>query len=181
MSGSIVGRRYAKALLSLAGSNENIEKIGEQLKDFADLFEENLDLRNLILDPKISKENRIAVIGDLATKMSCHDLVNKYCRYLTARNRFDIIADISSAYHALASSKLGKATAKIVVAEKLAPKNEKRLQKQLAAYTGKKITLAVEVDASILGGAITSIDSLVLDGSIKNKLNLIRETLSKGK
>jgi len=67
------------------------------------------------------------------------------------------------------------------VAEKLSQKEKKLLQKQLAEYTGKKITLTVEVDASILGGAITSIDSLVLDGSIKNKLNLIRETISKGK
>ena len=120
-------------------------------------------------------------IDKLTKKMSCHDLVNTYCRYLTARNRFDIIADISSAYHALANAKLGKATAKIVVAEKLSPNEQKTLQKQLESYTGKKITLTVEVDTSILGGAITSIDSLVLDGSIKNKLNLIRETISKGK
>ncbi|MBU2645677.1 ATP synthase F1 subunit delta [bacterium] len=181
MTGGIVGRRYAKALLNLAGSDKKIEEIGEQLLEVSNLYQENMGLRNIMLDPNISKEKRISIIGELTQKMECQELVTKYCRYLTARNRFDIIADISSAYHALASQILGKATAKVVVAQKLSNKEEKNLQKQLTAYTGKKITLIVEVDSSILGGAITSIESLVLDGSIKNKLNLIRETISKGK
>jgi F-type H+-transporting ATPase subunit delta len=181
MTGGIVGRRYGKALLNLAGSDKKIEEIGEQLLEVANLFQENTGLRSIMLDPKISKEKRIAVIGELTKKMECQELVIKYCRYLTDRNRFEIIADISSAYNALASTRLGKATANIVVAEKLSQKEEKQLQTQLAAYTGKKITMTVDVDSSILGGAITSIDSLVLDGRIKNKLNLIRETISKGK
>lgn len=181
MAGSIVGRRYAKALLNLAGSNQNIEKVGEQLMEIADLFQENTGLRSIMLDPNISKEKRSSVIGNLVDKMACQELLSKYCRYLTARNRFDIIADISAAYNALASEKLGKATANVVVAETLSSKVQEHLKKHLADYTGKEITLAVEVDPTILGGAITSINSLVLDGSIKNKLNLIRETISKGK
>ncbi len=181
MTGGVVGRRYAKALLNLAGSDKNIGEIGEQLMEVANMFQENTGLRSIMLDPKISKEKRIAVIGELTKKMECQELVNRYCRYLTDRNRFDIIADISSAYDGLASKKLGKATAYVVVAEELSQKEQNLLQKQLAEYTGKKITLSVEVDTAILGGVITSIDSLVLDGSIKNKLNLIRETISKGK
>lgn len=180
MTGGIVGRRYAKALLNLAGSNKNIEEIGAQISEVAELFQEDAGLKSIMLDPNISKENRMAVIGQLTEKMECQAIVTKYCRYLTARNRFDIIADISSAFNTLASEKLGKANASVVVAKELTKKEETNLQKQLSTYTGKKISLTVEVDPSILGGAITSIDSLVLDGSIKNKLNLIRETISKG-
>lgn len=180
MSGGIVGRRYAKALLNLAGNSKNIESVGTQISEVAELFQEDAGLRGIMMDPNISREKRMAVIGELTQKMECQELVAKYCRYLTARNRFDIIADIASAYNNLASEKLGKASASVVVAQKLTKKEEDKLQKQLSAYTGKKISLTVEVDPSILGGAITSIDSLVLDGSIKNKLNLIRETISKG-
>ncbi len=180
MTGGIVGRRYAKALLNLAGSKKNIEEVGDQMTEVASLFQEDASLRNIMLDPNIGREKRMAVIGELTEKMECQEIVTKYCRYLTARNRFDIIAEISSAYNTLASEKLGKATASVIVAQKLSNKEEKNLQKQLSAYTGKKILLTMEVDPSILGGAITSIDSLVLDGSIKNKLNLIRETISKG-
>ncbi len=180
MKGGIVGRRYAKALLNLTASNKEIEKTGHQLEQVAILFQENIDLRNVMHDPKISKSQKIAIIDKVTKKLKCSTLVNKYCRFITSRNRFGIVADISSAYVTLANNKLGKATANVVVAFELTSKEEKKLQKQLSEYTGKKLTLNVEVDESILGGAITSIESLVLDGSIQNRLNLISETISKG-
>jgi len=181
MDGGIVGRRYAKALLNLASSNKEIEILGTQIQEVAELFEQNASIRNVMQEPKINRAKKINVIDGLTKKMECSDLINKYCRYLTFRKRFNLISDISSTYQKLANEKLGKATANIVVADKLTQKEEKSLQKQISEYTGKKITLSVSVNKSILGGAITSIGSLVLDGSIKNKLNLIRETISKEK
>jgi F-type H+-transporting ATPase subunit delta len=179
MNGGIVGRRYAKALLNLVGKN-NIEKVGQEIQEIAELYEENKTVRNLMLEPKLSKAKKVLFIGEIAKKMKCDSLVNKYCRYLTTRNRFGVIGDISSAYNKLASQKLGTATAEVTVAKELSQKDRTGLEKQLSAYTGKKITLSVKVDESIIGGAITSIESLVLDGSIINRLNLIHETISKG-
>ena len=180
MDGGVVGRRYAKALLSLASKDNKIEDIGTELQMIADIYQNSDELKQVIADPKINRGKKTDVLDQITRKLESSDLINKYCRYLAHRNRFDIITDIASAYEALASEKLGKATANIVVATGITKKEEKSLQKQLSDYTGKKISLSVEVDESILGGAITSIGSLVLDGSVKNKLNLIRETISKG-
>ncbi|MBU2514431.1 ATP synthase F1 subunit delta [bacterium] len=179
MNGGI-GRRYAKALINLAGSDKNIEKIGQSLKEIAELYVEEKTVRNVILEPKLSKAKKMVFIGEITKKMKCDPLLNKYCRYLVSRSRFDLIGDIERAYNKLSSEKLGTATAMVVVSHKLEKKDEEALQKQLSDYTGKKVTLSLKVDESILGGAITSIDSLVLDGSIKNRLNLIRKTISKG-
>ncbi len=179
MNGGI-GRRYAKALINLAGSDSNIEKIGKSLGEIAEVYAEEKTVRDVILEPKLGRNQKMLFIDKITKKMKCDALLSKYCRYLVSRNRFDIIGDISMAYNKLSSEKLGTATAEVVVSHKLAKKEEEALQKQLSDYTGKKVTLSVKVDESILGGAITSIDSLVLDGSIKNRLNLIRETISKG-
>ncbi len=181
MEGGIIGKRYAKALLNLADQTKNIERVGQEIQEIARHYEGNVSLRNIILEPKRNKKTKVDIIDKITKNIKCNDLVNRYCRYLVSKNRFDIISDISSAYQALARKKLGKASANIVVAYNLSQSERKKLQKLLSDYTGKEITLTVEVDKSILGGAITSIDSLVLDGSIKNKLNLIRETISKGK
>ncbi len=179
MNGGI-GRRYAKALIDLAGSDSNIEKIGQSLNEVAEVYNDEKTVRDVILEPKLSKAKKIVFIGEIAKKMKCDPLLSKYCRYLVSRNRFELIGDITKAYDKLASEKLGTATAEVVVSHELAKKEEEVLRKQLSDYTGKKVTLSLKVDESILGGAITSIDSLVLDGSIKNRLNLIRETISKG-
>ena len=179
MNGGI-GRRYAKALINLAGSDSNIEKIGQSLNEIAEVYNDEKTVRNVILEPKLGQAKKMLFVGELADKMKCDPLLSKYCRYLVSRKRFEIIGDIALAYKKLASEKLGTATAEVVVSHELNKKEEETFQKQLSAYTGKKVTLSLKVDESILGGAITSIDSLVLDGSIKNRLNLIRETISKG-
>ncbi len=179
MNGGI-GRRYAKALINLAGSNSNIKKFGENLNEISEMYCDEKSVRNVILEPKLGQAQKMLFIDEITKKMKCDPLLSKYCRYLVSRKRFELIGDIALAYKKLASEKLGTATAEVVVSHKLTKKEEDALQKQLSAYTGKKVTLSLKVDESILGGAITSIDSLVLDGSIKNRLNLIRETISKG-
>ncbi len=155
-------------------------RILKKLVQMADHYENDKSLQKVIHEPRVNKASKVGIIGEIAVKAGFDDLINRYCRYLITKNRFNIIADISMAYQALAMKRLGKASARMVVAFSLGDAEKKKLQKQLSEYTGKDVTLTVEEDKSILGGAITSIDSLVLDGSIRNRLNLIRETISKG-
>ena len=180
MIGAIIGKRYAKALINLAESSNSIEKVGNEVAEIANFFEEESLFKNSMKEPKLSKEKKVEIVDAITKQMECDALVNKFCRYLTSKNRFSLIGDISTAFNSIASAKLGKATAKVVVSDMLSTEEEQALQKNLVAYTGKDISLSIEVDKSIIGGAITSIESLVLDGSIKNRLNLIKETLSKG-
>ncbi len=180
MNGSIVGKRYAKALINLAGSDKKIEKAGKELEEIVELYRQSLELQNVIQEPKLNRSMKVSVIDAILKKAKCDALINKFCRYLVFKNRFDMVSDISAAFNEIASERLGKATANVVVAKKLTSKEEKKLQKQLSEFTGKSIALSVSVDETIIGGAITTIGSLVLDGSIKNKLNLIRETIVKG-
>jgi len=180
MKGSIVGKRYAKALINLAGSDKNIEKAGKELLEIANLFQESAEFQSVIQEPKLSRSMKVSIVDAILKKAKCNALVNRFCRYLTFKNRFDMISDISAAYNEIASERLGKATANVIVAQKLTSKEEKKLQQQLSQFTGKSVSLSVTVDESILGGAITTIGSQVLDGSIKNKLNLIRETIARG-
>lgn len=180
MNESIVGKRYAKALLNLAGNDEQIEKIGAEIQEIANLYQDDIAFQALLHQPKLSQTKKISFIDDITKTMKCERLVNKFCRFLVSKKRFEFIPDISKAFNTLVNKKLGKATANVTVAHKLTKNEEENLQKQLSDYLGKKITLKVEVDASVLGGAITSIESIVIDGSIKNKLNLIHQTISKG-
>lgn len=180
MSGRITGKRYAKALLELAEEKKLIDQVEVELAELVQLLEEQSDLQQVFEDPKIPRKDKENVMGALCNKMGLNQLVNNFSRLLVSKNRLDIIADIFAVYQAMASELLGKASADIIVAKELSSQQEKELQAQLASYTGKDISLNVQVDADILGGAITKIDSLVLDGSIRNRLNLMRETIIRG-
>lgn len=180
MVGGIIAQRYAKALLNLVASEGlEVEKVGEDIQEVADTYQSSKPLQELIQDPEYSSKQKEAVIHDILEKLGSSDWVNKFCRFVTLKNRFELINEIATSYQVLANEKLGKATASMTVAYTLQPEEKKDLQKKLSEFTGKEITLEVHEDPSILGGAITTIGSLVLDGSIKNRLNLIRETISK--
>ncbi len=179
MIGGVIGRRYAKALLQLAGTETKVEKVEKEIREMAAVYQESLALRDFILGPVHTLKQKGDIIGEISKKIECGDLVNKFCRFLVANGRFELIPEIASSYHVQASDMLGKATADVTVAKKLSKEDKQNLQDKLSTFTGKKITLSVSEDPSILGGAITTIGSLVLDGSVKNRLNMIRETISK--
>ena len=179
MSG-VVGKRYARALLGIAEETKKIEAFGNELGVLADTYKGSAELRSVLADPKINREKKIEIIGSIASKLKLEKVMNNFSRLLVSKNRIDVISDIFLVYQEMASDLLGTGVAEVTVASELSKSKEKELQKELSGYTGKKISLLVNVDPTLIGGAITRIGSLVLDGSIKNQVNLIRETIIKG-
>jgi F-type H+-transporting ATPase subunit delta len=178
MIGGIIGRRYAKALLNLAEMKMDVEEVGVQIGEMATVYQSSQALKDVIIGPLHNLKQKGDIINKISQKSGCGDLVNKFCRFLVAKSRFELIPEIASSYQVQANEMLGKATADITVARELSKEERQKLQRKLSEFTGKKITLVVNEDPTILGGAITTIGSLVFDGSVKNRLNLIRETIS---
>jgi len=176
----IIAQRYAKALLNLTPSSAEIERTSGVLNTIGQLYNENEELRNFILEPKHSRSKKSAVIKDLVVKLESSELIQKFCRFLLEKKRFNSISAVATNYQRLGDEKLGRATAHIVTARELSSAEKEKLKGDLSTYSGKKIEPIIESDPSIIGGVITTIGSLVLDGSIRNRLNLIRENLSEG-
>jgi F-type H+-transporting ATPase subunit delta len=74
----------------------------------------------------------------------------------------------------------GVVRASVVAATNLSKTNINKIQASLAKKTGKTVVLDVQKDTSLIGGIITKIGDLVLDGSVKTQLINMRETLKKG-
>lgn len=88
--------------------------------------------------------------------------------------------DISTYYSAMADELKGVVRASVVAATNLSKANIAKIQKSLSQKTGKTVVLDVQKDSSLIGGIITKIGDLVLDGSVKTQLINMRETLKKG-
>ena len=70
-------------------------------------------------------------------------------------------------------------TAKVTSAVPLSEKEEKALIEKLEKMTGNTVLLDVEVNDSILGGMIVEIDGKVIDGSLQNRLNLVKDVIGR--
>lgn len=176
----VIARRYAKAFLGLCPDDAAIQETAAGLTSLANDYDTAQDFRSFMSEPRLKLAAKVETVGQLAASAGANELTQKFARFLTHKNRFELIGFVARAFDKMAMEKLGQGRAKIVTAFKMTATEEKALAKKLSDYTELEVALEVEVDETILGGAVTQIGSLVLDGSVKNRLNLIKETISRG-
>ena len=179
MSARVIGKRYAKALIQIAQDMDNVFVFESDLSEFRDVLANNKDLAISLKNPKISKEIKLNTVEEILTKVSSQPMVKNIVKLLVKKNRIHIFNEIVEIYISLARELTNQTIAEVIVAKALNKSKKQALIKELSAYTGKVVSLVEIQDPNILGGAITSIDSFVLDGSIKNRLNMIRENMIK--
>ena len=179
MSG-VIAQRYARALMNLAVKADAVEEVTAGLDEMAETLEESPLLAAFVEDTKVPPSAKQDAVREILAKARAPELVNTFVRYLTAKRRFLLLPDIRDVFHRLADERLGRAQAEVTVAAAMSEPQEKQMQAQLEALSGKQITLTVTVDPEIMGGAITRIGSVVRDGSLRNQLQQIRQSIKEG-
>lgn len=180
MSNTVIARRYARALLNLAAEDDAIEEVGTGLAELAEMVRQSEDLREFLASPKVSQADQEQAVAELAGRMQPHRLLDVFVRYLCHKRRMLLLEDIHRVYRELADTRLGRAQAELIVATDLSGEVVQRLHRHIEALAGKDVELEVTVDPGILGGAITRIGSTVWDGSLRNKLRQIRQSIIEG-
>jgi F-type H+-transporting ATPase subunit delta len=96
------------------------------------------------------------------------------------RGRADHLAEIITAYRTLVDADLGRARAQVRTAVAFTDAEKQKLSVRLEQALGKRIILEEQVDASLLGGFIAQVGSLILDGSLDGQLARMRQRLARG-
>lgn len=117
-----------------------------------------------------------AVLG--ATELSV--VMKSFLMLLFDKGRITFLRDIASYYKDLADELKGIVKASITSATQLSSEAVEKIRDAFSRKVGKTIVLNVEQDPSLIGGVVTKIGDLVLDGSVKTQLINMRETLKKG-
>ena len=177
MSSSVISRRYARALLNIAIAADAVQSIGDGLDDLADALVMSPALHDLLVNPKIPQAQKDAVMQEVLVKIAPHETVNTFARYLATKRRAALLDEIRHAFHRLADIETGHAQALVTVAAALDESETEELRRKIEEFSGKTITLDVEVDPALLGGVVTRIGSTVWDGSLRSHLNNIHESI----
>ena len=180
MSQGMIARRYAKALVNLAENEKDLDNTGKHLNSITEVYKENLELRQVLSDTKVSSGIKLEILKDVLSKIKVSRLVDTFSRYLLAKRRIDFLPDIERAFNLLLQEKLGRIEAKVTTASELPKDTVKKLVDAISSYSGKEIEVNVTIDPSIIGGIVTRIGSTVIDGSIQTYLNQIRQSIIRG-
>ncbi len=178
MSQGVIARRYAKALINLA--EKDLEITGNSLAAIADVYSNSTELSEVLSDTKISSQIKQDVLKNILKKIKVSKLVDTFIRYLLAKRRIVLLPNIERAFNLLLQEKLGRIEAGITVAQEIPEVTVGKLEKAISRYSGKEVTVNITIDPAIIGGIVTRIGSVVIDGSIHTQLNQIRQSIIRG-
>jgi F-type H+-transporting ATPase subunit delta len=180
MKNLAIARRYAKALLLIGKEDNQVDIYRQELEGFSALIEKEGALEQAINNPLYNAEGRKKVLGSVLEKLALSRVMKSFLTLLFEKGRFGYLSSINDFYQKLADELEGIARASLVSATELSSETVDKIRNTLSDKTGKDIILEVEQDPGLIGGIVTRIGDLVLDGSIKTQLLNMRESLKRG-
>ncbi|MFH2047339.1 MAG: ATP synthase F1 subunit delta [Pseudomonadota bacterium] len=180
MKNLAISRRYAKALLLIGKEDGNAEVYRKELDELAGLIAKEKALEQVLINPLHDAAARKKVLQILIEKMKLSKAMRSFLFLLFDKGRIGFLVTINEFYQKLADELKNIARASLVSATELTSETVEKIRNTLSKMTGKDIVLDVRVDSGLIGGVVSRIGDLVLDGSIKTQLLNMRESLKRG-
>ena len=168
---------YANALFEVASENDVTDDVREQLGQFADELDENRDLQVFLFSPYFSSQEKKEGIRKIVEDADERFL--NFLELLAERHRMPAIFRIRRAYDALWREENKLLPVTVTSAIELDEGLVEGLGKQIEEQTGKKVELTSKVDADVLGGLVLQVGNMVLDASIRNRLEQLRKQVAR--
>jgi F-type H+-transporting ATPase subunit delta len=175
--GGSVARRYAKAIFAIGVEKDNFELLGRQISELAELWKDSPDLRQTLENPVFRVSQKRAVLQGLMPRVAPARSVQSLALLLLERGRIAMLPALAQAYEKMCDEKLGRVRARVVSATPLDIASETEIRKALERRTGKKVLMTTAVDPSLIGGVVTHVAGLVLDGSVAARLATLKNKL----
>jgi F-type H+-transporting ATPase subunit delta len=170
--------RYARAFADVVMASQlNPGEVEQQLGDFAATFEGSKDLRELLLNPSIPVRKRVSILDAVNARVGCGPKVRNFLAVLISHERLTALSEIVEEYRLEMNRRSLISDAEVVTARPLAEPERTRLQGQVAELAGTRVNATFREDKSLIGGAIVRIGSTIYDGSVRGRLERLKERL----
>ena len=167
---------YADALFEVAKAEGALETVEDELFKVARTFEANEQLRSTLTDSVIPVERRLGIVEDLLGGRAA-PITTALVSFVVAAGRSRDLPAIIDKLVAKAASERKQVVAEVRAAMSLDAATVERLAAALSTATGKSVSVKVVVDPSVLGGVIARIGDTVLDGSVRHRLDQLKEAI----
>ncbi len=171
-----IARNYADALLALARKASDTAGFGMMVSALGDAVAQDVTLRHFLEAPRVSAKQKNAVLGKALGPHAAPNFV-RFVQKLVSNRRQMLLPLIAIEYHNLLDEAEGRVHARVTVSRTLDAAGKESLTVQLKRALQKEVVAHVTVDERILGGVVVRVGDTVMDGSVKRKLERLRERL----
>jgi F-type H+-transporting ATPase subunit delta len=167
---------YADALFEVAKEKGKLDAIRDQLGQFADAVGGNHDLQVFLFSPYFSSAEKIAGLKR-AVAGAEPEFVN-FLELLIEKGRMPEIFRVRREFEELWKQENRRIDVTVTSAVELDPAVVSRIGEEIERQTGQEVDLASRVDDEILGGVVLQVGNMVLDASIRNRLEKLRKSVA---
>ena len=167
---------WARALLEIAQSEERLPEVEDELFRFARIVEGNDELRMALSNPGQPAERRAAIVDGLLENRSLH-LTRAMATFIVGAGRGHDLPGIVERFVELAAQSREHEVAEVRSATPLDDAQVQRLAQALGRATNKNVEVRVVVEPDLLGGLVATIGDTVIDGTVRHRLDQLKETL----
>ena len=167
---------YANALFEVAKERGILDEIREQLRAFVDALNENSDMRFFLFSPYFSTEEKKE--GLHAAVENANEVFMNFLEALLERSRMPVIFRIRARYEKLWDEEEQVLTVEVTSAVELEEGTVESIGDRIHEQTGRKVEISSQVDPDIIGGIVLRVGNSILDASIRNRLNQLRQQVA---
>jgi F-type H+-transporting ATPase subunit delta len=165
--------------MAIGKEDGQAETYKEELGGFVKLLEEQKELEQAISNPLYDAESRKKVLQAVVERSGPSRVMASFLLLLFDKGRIQYLGDIYDFYEKLTDELANIVRADLVSATDLAEETIEKIRAALAQKTGKEVKMDVSVDPGLIGGAVTKLGDLVLDGSVRTQLKTLKESLQR--
>ena len=173
---SVVGDRYAESLFDLAKEENKVTQYLDDIKLVGEVLDSDPQIVQFFNHVLIENDKKIQLL-DQSFKGNVDQYVLNFLKPLVQSRRIRYIDDIVKSYINLSNQYLGIEEGMIYTPYELTDQQIQDIEKAISQKENKKVTLKVSIDPSLLGGIKVQIANRIYDGTIKNKVEMLKKEL----
>jgi F-type H+-transporting ATPase subunit delta len=167
---------YARAFIEIARAEGRLNEVEDELFRFARVFASSDELRLALTDPQLPAVRKVAVLEDLLGHKALATSEALALLVVVAGRAAELEAVVDR-FVELAVAERDREVAEVRSAVPLTDADVERLREALSRATKKNVEVKVVVDPEVLGGIVTRMGDLVIDGSVRHRLDQLREQI----
>jgi ATP synthase F1 delta subunit len=172
-----IARVYAEALFEVADEKGKLDEVREELGQFADALEGDHEMQVFFFSPYFSTAEKQAGLEKAVTGAS--EEFRNFLNLLAEKHRMPVVFRMRRAYEDLWRERNRKIDVTVTSAIELDPEIVSRIGAEIEKQTGQTVELSSRVDDAILGGLVLQVGNMVLDASIRSRLDKLRKTVAR--
>jgi ATP synthase F1 delta subunit len=167
---------YARSLFEVAMENDKLDEVHEELDQFADVLSDNRELQLFFFSPYFSSEEKKAGVAKVIE--GGNEYFVRFLELLAEKHRLPVLFRIRREFDSLWAKEQKLLEVSVTSAVDLDEETVKGIGKKIEEQTGNRVELTSHVDPDLIGGLVIRVGNMVLDASVRNRLERLRRQVA---